>query len=69
VFDLDAPKNHRISNVLLTQNSITENEDDFIIESDNEDQQTYETDFTYLCEILDKVLNINLYTDAFFYFY
>ena len=58
VFGMEAPQNYKVSNILLIQNSITENEDDYIIESDNEGQQTYETDFAYLCEVLDKV-NIN----------
>ena len=56
VFGLKAPQNHKISNILLIQNSITENEDDYIIESDDEEQQIYETDFAYLCEVLDKVI-------------
>ncbi|EXX74573.1 hypothetical protein RirG_049850 [Rhizophagus irregularis DAOM 197198w] len=51
---MEAPQNYKVSNILLIQNSITENEDDYIIESDNEEQQTYETDFAYLCEVLDK---------------
>ncbi|POG59376.1 hypothetical protein GLOIN_2v1789188 [Rhizophagus irregularis DAOM 181602=DAOM 197198] len=54
VFGMEAPQNYKVSNILLIQNSITENEDDYIIESDNEEQQTYETDFAYLCEVLDK---------------
>ena len=58
IFGSEVSQNHQISNIIMIRNLIDENEEDYILESDNEEQQTYETDFAYLCEVLDKV-NIN----------
>jgi hypothetical protein len=44
----------------LIQNSVVENEDNYIIESDKE-QDTYEADLAYLCGILDKVFWNSMY--------
>ena len=46
-------------NIPITQDSIVENEDNYIIESDDE-QQTYETDLTYLQGILNKLYTIQI---------
>ena len=54
LFCSENPLNNKISSISLTQDSIVENEDDYIIESDNE-QQIYETDLAYLHGVLNKV--------------
>ena len=46
-------------NIPIIQDSIVENEDNYIIESDDE-QQMYETDLTYLQGILNKVCTIQI---------
>ena len=46
-------------NIPITQNLIVENEENYIIKSDYE-QQTYETDLTYLQEILNKLYTIQI---------
>ena len=40
--------------ILRIRNSVVENNDNYIVESDDE-QHIYETDLAYLCGILDKV--------------
>ncbi|CAB5365860.1 unnamed protein product [Rhizophagus irregularis] len=52
VFCLENTPDHTILNISITQD--TENEDNYIIESDDE-QHMYETDLNYLQEILNKV--------------
>ena len=58
VFCLENPSNNEISSISLIQDSITENEDNCIIETDNEEQQAYEIDLAYLHGVLDKVYSI-----------
>lgn len=41
-------------NISTIRNSVIENNDNYIAESDDE-QHIYETDLAYLCEVLDKV--------------
>ncbi|GBC35839.2 ATP-dependent DNA helicase PIF1 [Rhizophagus irregularis DAOM 181602=DAOM 197198] len=52
VFCLEDSQNHKIS-IPLIQDSIVEHENDYIIESD-EEEDMYEADLTYLHGILDK---------------
>ena len=53
--ELSSFLNHQIQSVSLIQDSINENKDNYIIESDNEEQHIYETDLAYLYEVLNKV--------------
>jgi hypothetical protein len=53
---LEDSQNHKIS-IPLIQDSIVEHENDYIIESD-EEEDMYEADLTYLHGILDKVIII-----------
>ena len=48
-----------VAKILKILNSVIENNDNYIVESDNE-QHIYETDLAYLCGILDKVFWIYL---------
>ena len=52
--DLENPINHRTLCISLIQDSIAENEDSYIIESDDE---AYETDLAYLYGVLDKIIS------------
>ena len=52
--DLENPINHRTPCISLIQDSIAENEDSYMIESDDE---AYETDLAYLYGVLDKVIS------------
>ena len=52
--DLENPINDRTPCISLIQDSIAENEDSYIIESDDE---AYETDLAYLYRVLDKVIS------------
>jgi len=61
VFSLENSSNYSIPNIQLTQDSIVEDENSHIIESDDEEQHIYETDLTYLQKLLDKVfLNFDI---------
>ena len=59
VFCFENTLEQQSQNIPITQDSIVENEDNYIIENDDE-QQTYETDLTYLQEILNKVYTIQM---------
>ncbi|CAG8507889.1 16219_t:CDS:2 [Cetraspora pellucida] len=52
--NLQNSQNYKISSVLLSQDKISEHEDDYIIESSNEEQDIYESELTYLHEVLNK---------------
>ncbi|CAG8486447.1 24256_t:CDS:2, partial [Gigaspora margarita] len=57
IFDLENlqnSQNHKISSALLSQDKIIEHEDDYIIESSDEEQDAYELELAYLYEVLDK---------------
>ena len=61
VFSLENSSNYSIPNIQLTQDSIVEDENNHIIESDDEEQHIYETGLTYLQKLLDKVfLNFDI---------
>lgn len=51
---------NKMPSIPLVQNSVVESEDNYIVES-NEEQDTYETDLAYLCGILDKVFWNSMY--------
>jgi hypothetical protein len=63
IFYLKDSQNHKTLN---TSDSIVEHENDYIIESSDEEKDTYEEDLAYLQEILDKVFKI-LYLMKFVY--
>ncbi|GBC03325.1 hypothetical protein RclHR1_05070009 [Rhizophagus clarus] len=50
---------HSLDNKALSistiRNSIVENNDNYIVESDDDEQHIYETDLAYLCGILNKI--------------
>ncbi|CAG8833636.1 13209_t:CDS:2, partial [Cetraspora pellucida] len=57
IFDLENiqnTQNYKISSALLSQDKIIKHEDDYIIESSDEEQDTYESELAYLHEVLDK---------------
>ena len=45
---------NKTSNISTIQSSVIEDNNNYIVESDDE-QQIYETDLVYLCKVLDKV--------------
>ena len=59
VFYFENTLEQQSQNIPIIQDSIVENEDNYIIESDDE-QQTYETDLTYLQGILNKLYTIQI---------
>ncbi|CAG8674914.1 21113_t:CDS:2 [Racocetra persica] len=54
IFQFRGSLTHKVSNIQVIQDSIIDNEDCYIIESDDEKQDTFETDLAYLLGILDK---------------
>ena len=60
VFCSENSLDFKVTSVPLIQDSIIDDDKDYIIESDNELQHIYETDLAYLHEILDKVLSYHL---------
>ena len=55
VFCLETSQNHKTLNLELTQNLNVEHENDYIIGSNDEEEDIYETELAYLHGILDKV--------------
>ena len=58
VFCLENSLNFKTTSIPLIQDSIIENEENYIIESDDEKQHTCKNDLAYLHGILDKVFKI-----------
>ncbi|CAG8600664.1 15541_t:CDS:1, partial [Cetraspora pellucida] len=54
VFNLEMSQSHENLTVPLTQDPIIEHEDDYIIEGSDDEQDTYESQLSYLYKILDK---------------
>ena len=63
IFCLEDSQNHEALNI---SDLMVEHENDYIIKSSDEEEDTYEVDLAYLQEILDKVLKI-LYVIKFVY--
>jgi hypothetical protein len=70
VFNLKKTLNHSsIPNIQTTLNSIVEDDNNYIIESDDEEQRIYETNLAHLYKVLDKVfLSFNIKRIFLFYF-